>query len=321
MRINDKACRAIVAGLASVTVAAAAFAPATAYAAYKSYHDVPADHWAATSGVIDWADRNGVINGFPDGSWGADQPVNRAQAAAILYNLAGQPAVSGEPRFDDASELGWAKTAATWAQQQGIFSGTVHADGRLTFDPWDSLTREQAAKILCVLAGNRAGNTSVLNRYQDAGSVSEWAREVVAWAVQAGVMGNGGALNGNQPCTRSEFVSMTKTTDSRFLHYGDEWDDDWDLDDDGWDDDRDDWDDDWDDDRYDDDDDQWDDGWDDDHDDNWDDDHDDGWDDDRFDDDWDDDRDDNDDDDDDDDDRDDWDDHDDDDDRDDRWDD
>lgn len=303
MRINDKACRAIVAGLASVTVAAAAFAPATAYAAYKNYHDVPADHWAATSGVIDWADRNGVINGFPDGSWGADQPVNRAQAAAILYNLAGQPAVSGEPRFDDASELGWAKTAATWAQQQGIFSGTVHADGRLTFNPWDSLTREQAAKILCVLAGNRAGNTSVLNRYQDAGSVSEWAREVVAWAVQAGVMGNGGALNGNQPCTRSEFVSMTKTTDSRFLHYGDEWDDDWDLDDDGWDDDRNDWDDDddWDDDRWDDDDDQWDD----DHDDDWDD----NWDDDRFDDDWDDG----------DDDRDDWDDNDDDDD--DRWDD
>ncbi|MDN0055580.1 S-layer homology domain-containing protein [Collinsella ihumii] len=293
MRINDKACRAIVAGLASVTVAAAAFAPATAYAAYKNYYDVPADHWAATSGVIDWADRNGVVNGFPDGSWGADQPVNRAQAAAILYNLAGQPAVSGEPRFDDASELGWAKTAATWAQQQGIFSGTVHADGRLTFDPWDSLTREQAAKILCVLAGNRAGNTSVLNRYQDAGSVSEWAREVVAWAVQAGVMGNGGALNGNQPCTRSEFVSMTKMTDSRFLHYGDEWDDDWDLDDDGWDD-------------------------------NWDDDHDDDWDDDRFDDDWDDGDDDRDDwdDNDDDDDRhdDDWDDNDDDDD-DDRWDD
>ena len=153
MRIKDKARLAIAVGLASATVAATALAPATAFADYKGYHDVPANHWAVTGGVIDWAEYNGIINGFPDGSWGADMTVNRAQAAAILYNLAGQPKVTGSPQFDDAASLGWATTAATWAQQQGIFTGTVHADGSVTFDPWNSLTREQSAKILSLPRG------------------------------------------------------------------------------------------------------------------------------------------------------------------------
>ena len=307
MRIKDKARLAIAVGLASATVAATALAPATAFADYKGYHDVPANHWAVTGGVIDWAEYNGIINGFPDGSWGADMTVNRAQAAAILYNLAGQPKVTGSPQFDDAASLGWATTAATWAQQQGIFTGTVHTDGSVTFDPWNPLTREQSAKILCVIAGGRAGNPSALSRFPDDDSVSDWARGVVAWAVENGVIGNGGYLGGNLSCTRAEFASMTRTTDNRFLHYAiddwdddglwgdddddDRWDDDWDDrydddddDDDDWDDRYDDDDDDWDDDdRYDDDDDDWDD--DDRYDDDDDNDDDDRWDDDRYDDD------------------------------------
>lgn len=288
MRIAKNIRHAIVAGLAGATVAAATFAPAMAYADYKGYQDVAANHWAASSGVIDWADRNDIVNGFPDGSWGADKPIDRAQAAAILYNLAGNPPVTGSPQFSDADTLGWARTAATWAQQQGIFTGTEHADGRVTFDPWSPLTREQAAKILCVLSGSKGANPAIVDQFPDGNSVSGWAKSVVAWAAKNGIMGNGGSLNGNSVCTRAEFVSMTRTTDNRIMHIIDDhtdWDDDWD--------DRfDDWDDDWDDDRFDDDDDwgdqdddRWDDDWDDN--DNWDDD----WDDNRDDqDDWDDDR-------------------------------
>ena len=296
MRISKSVRFAITAGLVSATVAAATFAPATAFADYKGYTDVPVNHWAVTGGVIDWADRNGIINGFPDGSWGVDQPVDRAQAAAILYNLAGNPPVSGSPQFSDADTLGWARDAAAWAQQQGIFTGTQHADGRVTFDPWSPLTREQAAKILCVLAGSTGSDPAILNNFSDRGSVSSWAEGVVAWAVQNGIMGNGGSLGGTRACTRGEFASMTRPADNRIMHIiddhtdwvddwddrYDDWDDDWDDDrfddDDDWDDDR--YDDDWDDDRFDDDDDRYDDDWDDDRDDDDDED--------RYDDDWDD---------------------------------
>ena len=313
MRRLSRVRSAIAAGLAAATFAAA-IAPVTARADYAGYRDLSASHWAVKSGVIDWAERTGAVDGYGD-TWGPDRPVDRGTAAEILYKLAGRPRVSSGTTFADADELGWAANAAAWACETGIFKGYGNPDGSVTFDPWSPLTREQAAKVLRVVAQSRSVNPSVLSGYADKSSVSSWASGSVAWAVDSGVMGNGGSLNGTGTCSRVEFVAMLKSTDDR-VHFDDDYwegdfhdrDDDWDDDDrwaQAWDDDRfgDDWDDD---DRFDDDD-----GWDDDRDDDdWDDDNDDDrfdddddrfddddddWDDDRFDDDWDDDRDDDDD--------------------------
>lgn len=280
MRRFSKVRLAIAAGLATATFAAAAIAPVTALAAYGNYSDLSSTHWAVQGGVVDWAEKNDVISGI-NGEWRPDDTITRAQAAAVLYNLAGSPPVSGAPDFDDADELSWAANAVAWTQRTGIFSGSTNPDGTVTFNPNQPLTREQAAKILCVLAGGTEGSAASLNRFPDAGSVSGWATGVVAWAADNGIMGNGGSLSAQSSCTRAEFVAMTQSTDRHIHPDVDDWDDD------DWDDWFDDDDGDGRDDRYDDDDDHWDD-WDDD--DRFDDDDDD-WDDDRYDDDddWDDD--------------------------------
>ena len=311
MRRFSKVRLAIAAGLATATFAAAAIAPVTAYAAYGNYSDLSSNHWAVQGGVVDWAEKNDIINGV-NGEWLPESQITRAQAAVVLYNLAGNPQVSGVARFDDNDILyrdySWALNAITWAQRKGIFTGSVNADGSVNFNPGDILTREQAAKILCVISGGSSGNPATLNRFPDRASVSAWATGVVAWAAENDIMGKGGQLSANSSCTRAEFVTMTKSTDHYIHPEVDDWDDDdWDdwfdddrFDDDDWDDD--DWYDDWDDwyeDQFDDDDDddRWDDDWDDDDrfdddddddrfddDDDWDDDDDD-----RLDDDWDDD--------------------------------
>ena len=144
MRIKDKARLAIAVGLASATVAATALAPATAFADYKGYHDVPANHWAVTGGVIDWAEYNGIINGFPDGSWGADMTVNRAQAAAMLQrtaNLLGTVSRSKSMTFNDAGTISsYARESVDFVTSCGIMNGK--GEGR--FDPKGTYTREQA---------------------------------------------------------------------------------------------------------------------------------------------------------------------------------
>ncbi|ADU50183.1 cell wall hydrolase/autolysin [Thermaerobacter marianensis DSM 12885] len=49
------------------------------------FRDVPGDHWAAVS--IERLKRAGIIEGFADGTFRPDEPVTRAQLAAILDRL------------------------------------------------------------------------------------------------------------------------------------------------------------------------------------------------------------------------------------------
>ena len=273
---------AIAAGLVTATFAAA-IAPATASAAYGGYSDVSQSSWVVQEGVIDWAETNGAVDGNSDGTWGVTTIIDRGTAAEILYKLAGRPKVSGSTNFADSDTFGWADKAIVWAQRAGIFSGNIHTDGSVTFDPWEPLTREQAAKVLRVVARSRSVNPDAIRGFQDKSTVSGWAAGSVAWAVENEIMGKSGYLAGGSNCTKAEFVSMLMSTDRRVDFDDDYFEDRFDDPDDYWDDD-DDWDDLWDDDRWDDDDDEdWDDQWDDD--DRWDDDDDDWDDDDRWDDD------------------------------------
>lgn len=49
------------------------------------FPDVPASHWAA--GAIDWVREQGLMAGYPDGTFRPEQPVTRAEAAAIIERL------------------------------------------------------------------------------------------------------------------------------------------------------------------------------------------------------------------------------------------
>ena len=60
-----------------------------------------------------------------------------------------------------------------------------------------------------VCYGSVSDPDSVISRFADADSISDWARSAVAWAVQNGIMGNGGSLNGKGSITRAEMAAMT----------------------------------------------------------------------------------------------------------------
>ena len=45
------------------------------------------DHWAAP--YIRWAIREGLLKGYPDGTFQPDKPVTRAELAVILHRMKG----------------------------------------------------------------------------------------------------------------------------------------------------------------------------------------------------------------------------------------
>ena len=136
------------------------------------------------------------------GSTGGDKfaptmTTTRAQIVQILYNLEGEPKVSGTTPFTDLTQ-DWYQDAVLWAYQTGVVAGT--GDGT-TFDPGLPVTREQIAVILMeyadrILNIKRTWTPADLSSFPDAASVSDWAKDAMADAVALGLIS--GASNGGQ---------------------------------------------------------------------------------------------------------------------------
>ena len=137
-----------------------------------------------------------LMSGIGNDLFGPKLTTTRAQIVQILYNLEGEPKVSGTTPFTDLTQ-DWYQDAVLWAYQTGVVAGTSST----TFEPDRPVTREQIAVILMeymtrVLKLERTWTPADLNAFPDAGSVSDWAKDAMADAVGLGLIS--GASNGGQ---------------------------------------------------------------------------------------------------------------------------
>ena len=137
-----------------------------------------------------------LMSGVGGNLFAPKMTTTRAQIVQILYNLEGEPKVSGTTPFTDLTQ-NWYKDAVLWAYQTGVVSGT----SATTFAPDRPVTREQIAVILMeymtrVLKLERTWTPANLSVFPDAGSVSGWAKDALADAVALGLIS--GASNGGQ---------------------------------------------------------------------------------------------------------------------------
>ena len=159
------------------------------------FTDVPGEgNWAHAG--IDYCVANGLMSGVGGNLFAPKMTTTRAQIVQILYNLEGEPKVSGTTPFTDLTQ-NWYKDAVLWAYQTGVVSGT----SATTFAPDLPVTREQIAVILMgyaekVLGVTRTWTPADLSVFPDAGSVSGWAKDALADAVALGLIS--GASNGGQ---------------------------------------------------------------------------------------------------------------------------
>ena len=137
-----------------------------------------------------------LMSGIGNNLFGPKLTTTRAQIVQILYNLEGEPKVSGKTPFTDLTQ-DWYQDAVLWAYQTGVVAGTSST----TFEPDRPVTREQIAVILMeyvtrVLKLERTWTPADLSTFPDAGSVSDWAKDAMADAVALGLIS--GASNGGQ---------------------------------------------------------------------------------------------------------------------------
>lgn len=163
----------------------------------------PVDVWYHEA--VDYVLRTGLMGGYGDGRFGPDDKLSRAQLAQILYNRAGQPAVTGTSPFTDVEEGAWYTDAILWASGNSIVNGY----GGGSFGPDDPITREELAVMLWRQAGSPP-STGTLDGFADGNTAGAWAVDALRWAVEQGILNGygGGILDPTGPTARAQAAAM-----------------------------------------------------------------------------------------------------------------
>lgn len=198
------------AALMSLSVTAGTVAPFIAPApsfAQTTFSDVQSNYWAGQ--FIQKLSERGVIAGFPDGTFRPEQPVTRAQFAAML-NKAFQKAPKRQAStFNDVPSNYWASAAIQQAYITGFLSG--YPGNR--FEPNQAIPRQQ---VLVSLANGleyspSSDTQSTLQYYNDSSSIADYARSPIAAATQKQIVvnyPNVNFLNPTQTATRAQVAAF-----------------------------------------------------------------------------------------------------------------
>lgn len=178
------------------------------------FTDVKPGQWYY--GAVKYVYGNKLMAGTGEATFAPNANLTRAQAAQILYNLEGTPAVTGAAPFTDAADAGnWALNAITWAAQNDVVSG----DGDGIFAPNRQINREEFGQMLYNYAKFKKYDVTGeadLSKFTDAASISSWAEKSLSWANANGLI-NGhedtGKIDPKGITTRAQAASMLRSFD------------------------------------------------------------------------------------------------------------
>ncbi|HHU90413.1 MAG TPA: S-layer homology domain-containing protein, partial [Clostridiaceae bacterium] len=149
------------------------------------FSDVKEGSWYYSA--VQYVAQNGLMFGTGSDTFSPQLTTNRGMIATILYRLSGSPETL-ESTFKDVVPGAYYTQGVAWAQEKGIIAGY----GNGMFGPEDSITREQMAAILWRYAGSPKADTTVLNDFNDAGEISDYARQAMAWVYEEGIIAGKG---------------------------------------------------------------------------------------------------------------------------------
>ena len=164
-------------------------------------------HWAET--YIRELFGKGIVTGVSATRYAPSANIKRGDFVLMLYRTAGSPSVSGSCTFSDVKADAYYAKALTWAQQQDIAKGDNGV-----FHPTNDLSRQEAFALIhraCgVLHKNlSAGDSSVLDSYNDKDRLSSWAVQPAVSLIASGIIqGSAGHLNPRDPLTRAEMAKI-----------------------------------------------------------------------------------------------------------------
>ncbi|WP_299484673.1 S-layer homology domain-containing protein [Acaryochloris sp. IP29b_bin.137] len=190
----------------SISAIAPVFSERPAFA-QANFSDVSLGYWARPF-IEKLAEKN-VIKGFPDGTFKPDQPVTRAQFAAIVRQAFDRESTRQYRGFADVPSNHWAQPAISKAYSTRFMSGYP---GNL-FQPNQRIPKVQA--LVSLASGLElepdAPTDEVLATYRDAADIPGYADKGVTAATEAGLVvnyPNANFLNPNQQATRAEIAAF-----------------------------------------------------------------------------------------------------------------
>lgn len=183
----------------SVLLSSQAYAAASA-----DYSDMP-QNWSKEA--MEFAVKNNFITGVGENKIAPKAALTRAQLAAILSRVmqTGAGDVSALDNFTDADKNAWYAGAMAKAVELKIFYG----DGDSIY-PDRPVTRQELFTILVRAFSVTGGDESTLASYNDAGSISSWAKAAISAMIAQGYAAGyeDKTLRPAQQVTREEFAQL-----------------------------------------------------------------------------------------------------------------
>ncbi|URN96422.1 MAG: beta-N-acetylglucosaminidase domain-containing protein [Candidatus Pristimantibacillus lignocellulolyticus] len=165
-------------------------------------------HWAEEA--INKAIVQGIVNGYPDGSFRPEASITRQEFIVMLVHALKLEGDQSTLLFNDNTKISdWAKDEISLAVQAGIVNG--YADG--TFRPNAQISRVEMSALLeaamRIVYGMNVETENELT-FTDNENIPAWAKEAVAVVASNGLMTGRGDNNfvPNEATTRAEAITV-----------------------------------------------------------------------------------------------------------------
>lgn len=198
---------ALLVALGLTTGTVAPFVMAAPTSAQTAFPDVTRDYWAAP--FIYGLAARGIVVGFPDGNFRPEQPVTRAEFAAMINRAFNMPKIREPIEFRDVPPNFWNRGGIERAYTMGFMSGYPGGN----FRPDENIPRAQV--LVSLASGLRYAPTAspdaTLGIFADAGRIPPYARSWIAAATERRMVVNYPDiryLNPNQTATRADVAAF-----------------------------------------------------------------------------------------------------------------
>ena len=113
------------------------------------FPDVPMEKWSVME--IEFMTDDGVIFGYPDGTFGPENKLTRAEFASLIYRFVNLEYKGEESVFTDVTDKHWAHDYILALHETGLVAG--YGDG--TFGPDNNITRAEVMTVMNKILGRK----------------------------------------------------------------------------------------------------------------------------------------------------------------------
>lgn len=182
----------------------------TVFASNESFTDIE-NHWAKKT-IEEWQQYN-IINGVGDNKYMPDSNIQRKDFAVIMYNLLGlSESEDIQLKFSDLKEGEYYSEPIKMLASTGILN--VSND---KIRPFDLVTREEAASILCKALN--IGTSTEEIKAVDADTIDSWAAPYISALINEGCMKGDtlGKINPKANITRAEALVLISNITGNYI--------------------------------------------------------------------------------------------------------